>query len=71
MFSVEFQTDVKNGVIEIPDEYKQEFDDSNVRVIITKKQKTSAAGIIARLMSSPLEVKGFTPLTREEAHEPD
>ena len=69
MFSVEFQTNVKNVVIEIPNEYKQELDNNSVRVIIIRKQKTSTTGMIARLMSNPLEVKDFTPLTREETHE--
>lgn len=70
MFAVEFKANINNGLIEIPDEYKQEFEDGNsVKVIILKKQKNSATGIIARLTSNPVKVKGFTPLTREEAHE--
>lgn len=70
MFAVEFQANIKNGVIEIPDEYKQEFDEGNsVKVLIMKKQRNSATGIIARLTSNPVKVKGFTPLTRDEAHE--
>lgn len=70
MFAVEFQANINNGVIEIPNEYKQEFEDGNsVKVIIMRKQKNSSTGIIARLTSNPVKVKGFTPLTREEAHE--
>ena len=70
MFAVKFQANIKNGVIEIPNEYKQEFEDGNrVKVIIMRKPRNSSTGIIARLTSNPVKVKGFTPLTREEAHE--
>ena len=70
MFAVEFQANINNGLIEIPDEYKQEFENGNsVKVIIMKEQKNSVTGIIPRLATNPVKVKGFTPLTREEAHE--
>ncbi len=70
MFAVEFQANIRDGIIEIPEEYKQELSDCNsVKVIIMKKQKKLATGIIARLISNPVKVKDFTPLMRDEAHE--
>ena len=68
METIQFKTKVKNGVIEIPAKYKGKVKD-NVRVIvITDEKKKGKSDIIDELMAHPLKIKGFKPLTREEAH---
>ena len=68
MHAVEFKAKVKNGVIEIPQEYKEQFK-SLVRVILLADEpETSVVNLIDQLLANPLKVNGFRPLTREEAH---
>ena len=68
METVQFRTKIKNGVIEVPKKYQGKFKD-NVRVIlVAESTKTKAANYLDELMAHPLKVKGFRPLTREEAN---
>lgn len=68
MHAVEFKAKVKNGVIEIPQEYKEQFK-SLVRVILLADEpESSVVNLIDQLLANPLKVNGFRPLTREEAH---
>ena len=68
METVQFRTKIKNGVIEVPKKYQGKFKD-NVRVIlVAESSMAKAANYLDELMAHPLKVKGFRPLTREEAH---
>ena len=68
MYGVEFVAKIRDGIIKVPDEYRERFADT-VRVILLPEEKTSADGdIIAELLMRPLVVPDFTPLTREDAH---
>jgi hypothetical protein len=68
MYGVEFVAKIRDGMIKVPDEYRERFTDS-VRVILLLEEKTPADGdIIAELLMRPLVVPDFTPLTREDAH---
>ena len=68
MYAVEFQTKIKNGMIEIPKEYIRDVRE-NVKVILLMEQDTSTESIIERLLQSPIKVKHFTPLTREDMYD--
>jgi hypothetical protein len=71
METVQFKTKIKNGVIEIPRKYQGKFKD-NVRVtLVAESSQAEAANYLDELMAHPLKVKGFRPLTREEAHARD
>ncbi|MCC5640769.1 hypothetical protein LC593_34070 [Nostoc sp. CHAB 5844] len=66
--AVEFQAKIQNGLIQIPDEYKQELsegDDIKVIVLVNKKllQKKD---IIDKLTENPVQVNGL--LSREEIY---
>jgi len=64
----QFKTKIKNGVIEVPKKFQNKFKD-NVRVIlVAESTKAKATNYLDELMAHPLKVKGFQPLTREEAH---
>ena len=74
MYAVEFRAKIKNGTIELPKRFKDSITDT-VKVIILKEEATSQeagkkAGpdMIERLLASPLEVKGFHPLRRDEVY---
>lgn len=68
MYAVEFQTTVKDGVIEIPPEYRGQIP-GRVRVILlADEMPKAAANMIDVLLAHPVEVQGFRPLSREEAH---
>jgi len=68
MFAVEFQTTVKDGVIEIPPEYRKQIP-GHVRVILlADEMPKTTTNMIDLLLAHPVEVQGFRPSTREEAH---
>lgn len=70
MSTITFTSSIKNGVIEIPEEYRQKIGDLGpVEVTIINKKETAKTGIIAELIENPIIVDEFQPLTREEAHE--
>jgi hypothetical protein len=67
MYAVEFQTTIKNGVIEIPVEYQQNL--RNVRVILLAEDVAQTSrSFIDQLLARPLRVKEFHPLTCEEIY---
>lgn len=72
MSTVEFQATVKNGVIEIPDQYQQEVEAMEVVEVFVKKaekQKKKVSGFLKELIENPIEVKDFKPLTRDEIYD--
>lgn len=68
MYAIEFQTTVRDGVIEIPAEHRAKFK-HRVKVILMADEESESTGtLIERLLASPRKVKGFRPLTREEIY---
>jgi hypothetical protein len=74
MQAIEFEADVKNSYIKIPDRFSileskhirlVALFDSDMQVSVSKK-KTS---FIDNLLSNPLKIKNFKPMTREETYE--
>lgn len=68
MYAVEFQAKVKNGSIEIPEEYRARFKE-RVRVILLAEEESTAAHFIDDLLQHPVHIPGFKPLTRDEIYE--
>jgi hypothetical protein len=70
--AVEFQAIVKNGMIEIPREYRKRLS-QRVRVIVLaeEERKAQPASLIDDLLLNPIKIEGFRPLTRDEAHARD
>ncbi|MBD2448291.1 hypothetical protein H6G76_14180 [Nostoc sp. FACHB-152] len=66
--AIEFQAKIQNGLIQIPDEYKQELGEGDdIKVIVLVKQKSSRKrDIIDELTENPVQVDGF--LSREEIY---
>lgn len=66
--AVEFQAKIKNGIIQVPDEYKQELNEGDdIKVIILVQNKLPRQrDIIDELTENPIQVDGF--LNREEIY---
>ncbi|MEH2250721.1 hypothetical protein [Nostoc sp.] len=66
--AVEFQTKIKNGLIQIPYEYKQELSEGDdIKVIILVKKKSSKKrDIIDELTENPVKVNAV--FSREEIY---
>jgi len=67
MIAIEFQTRVKDGMIEVPTEYRDQLIGA-VRVIVLTQPPTLSGGIIAELLEHPINDPSFTPLPREEIY---
>jgi len=68
MHAVEFRAKIKNGMIEIPSQYKDKLKEI-VRVIILTDESEPTTNRIDQLLGSPLKVKNFKPLARAEIYE--
>lgn len=70
MRTAEFEAQVKNGMIEIPEKYRDLFNCS-VRVTLSSDEpdSQSPATILDQWLESPIRVVDFQPLSREQAHE--
>ena len=68
MHAIEFKAKVKNGLIEIPAQYKDKLKEI-VRVIILTDESEITPNLIDQLLASPLKVKNFKPLSRAEIYE--
>jgi len=68
MYAVEFQAQIKNGTIEIPEAYRSRFKE-RVRVILLAEEESTRASLIDQLLQHPIKVPGFKPLTREDLYE--
>ncbi len=66
--AVEFQAKIQNGLIQIPDEYKQELGEGDeIKVIVlVKKTLSRTRDIIDELTEKPVQVDTF--LSREEIY---
>lgn len=69
MQTIEFRTKIKNGVIQIPAKFKGKVGEDVRVILISKDEKSTQPDIIDVLMLHPLQIKGFKPLTRDEAHD--
>lgn len=68
MQTIEFRTKIKNGIIHIPAKFKGKVADDVQVILIAQSEKKNQLDIIDELMANPLKVKGFKPMTRDEAH---
>ncbi len=69
MRTAEFEADVRNGTIEIPAEYRQQFANS-VRVTLSSDEPDSRPSltILDQWVAAPIRISKFQPLSREQVH---
>lgn len=68
MYAIEFNTRIKDGLIEIPQQYLSKLNPM-VKVIILAQERNTEADMITKLLASPLKIENFTPLPREEIYD--
>jgi hypothetical protein len=68
MYAVEFQAQIKNGTIEIPEVYRSRLKE-RVRVILLAEDESTTENLIDQLLQHPIKLAEFRPLAREEIYE--
>jgi hypothetical protein len=68
MSRIEFTAELKENTIEIPEEYRGHIR-GIVRVIILSQEHADQPDLIAQLLTNPIEIANFTPLTRDDVNE--
>lgn len=69
MQTAEFEAEVRDGLIEIPPSLRDRFQ-HRVRVrLIEESPASHDETILDRWIKSPIEIPGFSPLSRDEANE--
>ncbi|MUG96140.1 hypothetical protein F7734_28890 [Scytonema sp. UIC 10036] len=70
MLAVEFQANIQNGLVEVPERYRQELENyKNVRVIILVDETQPQVDMIDYLLEHPIQVDNQTPLKRDEIYD--
>lgn len=71
MDTIEFRTKIKDGMIEIPAEYRGQLKNrAEVRVILSaEKSERKGQTLIDQLMKKPIHVQNFQPLKRDNVYE--
>jgi hypothetical protein len=67
MISAEFEAEVKNGLIELPESLRGQFHD-RIRVRVSRDEAHGRESLLDQWLASPIQAPGFTPLTREDVH---
>ncbi len=68
MYAVEFKARVADGMIPIPDPYRNQINDM-VRVIVLMEAPATEETYINLLFAEPLRVPDFEPMHRDETHD--
>jgi hypothetical protein len=68
MTTIEFQTYIEQGTIELPKEYQDRVK-GHARVIILAEDTEEDVDMIDYLLDHPYQLTTFTPLTRDEMYE--
>jgi len=68
MQTLTFKATVKNGMIRIPQEYRNQLPE-RVKIVVFPEKQQYGEDTVKRLLAEPLRVSNFKPLAREEIHE--
>ena len=69
MIAAGFQTTIKNGVIEIPQEYKERFKNSVHVILLAEEEGSEPPNLIDQLLADPLQIPDFRPFQRNELYD--
>lgn len=69
MQAVEFKTKIINGMIIIPEKYRKTLKENVKVIVLTEENETGTFDIIDNLMDSPLKIRNFKPLNRDEIYD--
>jgi hypothetical protein len=65
---IEFKAKIKNGVINVPEKYKQKIHNI-VKVIIITEKNSKQIDIIDKLLENPVKLNDFKPFSRGKIYE--
>lgn len=68
MTAIEFHAQIREGMIAIPREYKDQFTDGVRVILMTEAPQDAPQTLLDDLLDHPLEISGFRPLARDDAH---
>lgn len=71
MYAVEFQANVVDGKIVVPDQYKSSIQ-GTVKVILLSQEivsQSQPSNMIEKLINNPIKLQSFEPLRREEIYD--
>lgn len=69
MHAIEFQARIRNGIIEVPDDIKDQLPAQAWVIILSEEtRQLHDVDLIEQLLKHPRVVSEFTPLTREQIH---
>lgn len=71
MQAIEFQTNIKNGMIEIPEKYRHQVISQQVRVIVLSEQQTSMDSAAITSTANDLLQSGLVGLWADREDIPD
>ncbi len=69
MQAIEFKTKIKNGMIIIPEKYRKTLKENVKVIVLTEENETGTSDIIDNLMDSPLKIRNFKPMNRDEIYD--
>lgn len=69
MYAVEFRTKIKDGMIEIPEKYRNKLTYSVKVILLTEGIDDATSDMIESLLESPIKLVDFRPLKREEIYD--
>lgn len=69
MHAVEFRTSVKNGTIQIPEEFRSRIRGQVRVILLTDEPDDTRPNMIDHLLEHPLKIDDFVPLSRTEIYE--
>ncbi|KPA10332.1 hypothetical protein MHK_005243 [Candidatus Magnetomorum sp. HK-1] len=69
MYAIEFQTQITNGIIKIPEKYREKVKRFVKVILLTEETAETSSDMIDQLLESPLKVPDFRPFKREEIYD--
>ncbi len=65
MYAIEFKAKIKNGMIEIPEKFREKLKDNMKINVLTEYVTDTSSDIIDELLESPMKINDFKPYKRE------
>jgi hypothetical protein len=69
MTAIQFDAEIREGILTLPPELKDAALEGLVHVILMKSKIEPEGDFITELLAAPAEISDFVPLTRNQAHE--
>lgn len=69
MQAIEFKTKIKKGMIIIPEKYRKILKENVKVIVLTEENETRPSDIIENLMESPLKIRNFKPINRDDIYD--